>query len=448
MPAGHDGTTAFALHLTFSEQVRTTAEQLQQALTVTGGTVTRVQQVGDRSHRWEITVTPNSDDDVSISLPPTTSCSTICSTNNSKVLQRGVAVSIARAPLTARFAEVPAGHHGTTAFTLQLAFSEPIETTAAEIQQALTVTGGTMNSVQPVDDRSDLWEITVTPNSNDDVRLSLPQTTSCADDNAVCTAGGWMLSAGIAITIPRAPLTARFEEVPIGHHGISFTLHLTFSEPVGTTATTLEQTLTVTGGRMNSLQRVNRRSDLWEIQIQPNAADVRIALPSTTSCADKGTICTQEGLALQDDAQADIPFAGYLMPHTLDKTSGEDQTGPASTQLAESFVVFAADEDGAAMAGVIVTFTVTAGGGMLSANTDANPCTFESAKSSITAITDATGQASTRLTLGSESGTNTVEIAVAGLEPEPLRRPLPSKPRPTRWPRAAAKTKQVLSASY
>ena len=43
-----------------------------------------------------------------------------------------------------------------------------------------------------------------------------------------------------------------------------------------------------------------------------------------------------------------------------------------------------------------------------------------SAKSSITAITDATGQASTRLTLGGASGTNTVEIAVAGLEPEPF----------------------------
>ena len=105
----------------------------------------------------------------------------------------------------------------------------------------------------------------------------------------------------------------------------------------------------------------------------------------------------------ENDAQADIPFSGYLMPHTLDKTSGEDQTGPASTQLAESFVVVASDEEGTAMADVIVTFTVSAGGGMLSANTDADPCTFESSQTSITAITDANGQASTRLTLGSEA---------------------------------------------
>ena len=91
VPAGHDGTTPFALQLAFSEPIRTTAEQLQQALTVTGGTVTSVQQVGDRSDLWQITVTPSGNDAVRISLPPTTSCSAgaICSSNDSKVLQRG-----------------------------------------------------------------------------------------------------------------------------------------------------------------------------------------------------------------------------------------------------------------------------------------------------------------------------------------------------------------------
>ena len=421
VPAEHDGSTAFTLLIAFSERIEITEEQLLQALTVTGATITSVQKVDDRSDRWEISVSPNSDAYVRLSLPPTTSCfavGAICSSNGS-MLQRA-RVSIARAPLTARFEQVPAGHHGTTPFALHLAFSEPVETTAAALEQALTVANAAITSVQQVDDRRDLWEITVTPNSNDAVRLSLPPTASCDDDNAVCTAGGWMLSEGIAISIPRAPLTARFEEVPTGHHGIPFTLHLAFSEPIGISVATLEQALTVTGGRMISTQKVDDRSDRWEIQLQPNATDVRIALPKTTSCDDEGAVCTEDGIVLQTDAQTDIPFAGYLMPHTLDKTAGEDQTGPASTQLAESFVVFAADEDGAALAGVIVTFTVTAGGGMLSANTDANPCTFESGKSSITAITDATGQATTRLTLGSASGTNTVEIAVAGLEPDPF----------------------------
>ena len=70
--------------------------------------------------------------------------------------------------------------------------------------------------------------------------------------------------------------------------------------------------------------------------------------------------------------------------------------------LAEPFVVSVLDEDGAAIAGAVVTFSVTAGGGTLSA---------------ATATTDANGQAVTRLTLGSDAGTNTVSATVEGLEP-------------------------------
>ena len=103
-------------------------------------------------------------------------------------------------------------------------------------------------------------------------------------------------------------------------------------------------------------------------------------------------------------------------PHSLTKVSGDSQEGPASTQLAAPFVVSVLDQDGEAFAGVSVTFSVTAGGGMLSSTTDANPCTIESSTSSTTATTDANGQAATRLTLGSEPGTNTVTATVAGLE--------------------------------
>ena len=103
--------------------------------------------------------------------------------------------------------------------------------------------------------------------------------------------------------------------------------------------------------------------------------------------------------------------------HSLTKVSGDGQEGPASTQLAAPFVISVLDEDGTAMAGVDVSFSVTAGEGMLSSATDADPCIFKSSKSSITATTDANGQAAIRLTLGSEPGTNTVEATVEGLEP-------------------------------
>ena len=103
-------------------------------------------------------------------------------------------------------------------------------------------------------------------------------------------------------------------------------------------------------------------------------------------------------------------------PHSLTKISGDGQGGPASTQLAAPLVVSVLDQDSSPVAGVTVAFSVTAGGGILSATNDTNPCTVESSKSSITATTDANGRAATRLTLGSNAGTNTVAATVERLQ--------------------------------
>ena len=102
---------------------------------------------------------------------------------------------------------------------------------------------------------------------------------------------------------------------------------------------------------------------------------------------------------------------------TLTIVSGDGQQGPASTQLAEPFVVSVLDQDGSPLAGAAVTFSVPAGEGVLSSTTDANPCIVESSTSSATATTDANGRAAIRLTLGSEPGSNTVAATVEGLEP-------------------------------
>ena len=93
---------------------------------------------------------------------------------------------------------------------------------------------------------------------------------------------------------------------------------------------------------------------------------------------------------------------GYAIPHSLEKVSGDGQESPAGEQLAEPFVISVLDAAGAPIAGTIVTFSVTTGGGTLS---------------DTTATTDADGRAATTLTLGSDPGTNTVEATVEGLEP-------------------------------
>ena len=97
-----------------------------------------------------------------------------------------------------------------------------------------------------------------------------------------------------------------------------------------------------------------------------------------------------------------IATGEQAMPHTLTKVSGDGQEGTVSTALAKPFVVSVLDQEGSALAGAVVRFSVTAGGGTLSATT---------------ATTNASGQARSTLTLGSDPGTNTVTATVEGLEP-------------------------------
>ena len=93
---------------------------------------------------------------------------------------------------------------------------------------------------------------------------------------------------------------------------------------------------------------------------------------------------------------------GRAIANTLDKLSGDEQEGAVGVALSEPFVVEVRDQNGNPLAGAKVTFSVTAGGGTLSATSP---------------TTGADGRASTTLTLGSQPGTNTVETTVPGLEP-------------------------------
>ena len=82
------------------------------------------------------------------------------------------------------------------------------------------------------------------------------------------------------------------------------------------------------------------------------------------------------------------------------KISGDSQQGTPSTALAQPFVVEVRDGDSVVFAGVPVTFAVTVGGGTLSVTNT---------------TTDVNGRAQTTLTLGSNTGTNTVTVGVQGI---------------------------------
>ena len=106
---------------------------------------------------------------------------------------------------------------------------------------------------------------------------------------------------------------------------------------------------------------------------------------------------SRDGTVLLWDFELVLPH-----PRTLTKLSGDRQHGLPGSQLTQPFAVSVLDQNGDPLAGATVAFTVTAGGGTLSA---------------ATATTDENGRAATTLTLGSEPVGNTVTARVADLKP-------------------------------
>ena len=92
-------------------------------------------------------------------------------------------------------------------------------------------------------------------------------------------------------------------------------------------------------------------------------------------------------------------------PSVISAVSGDDQTARVSQSLPQPLVVKVSDTSGIGVPGVTVTWSVTAGGGTLSATST---------------TTDGAGKTSVTLTLGPNAGTNTVTASVTGLQGSPV----------------------------
>ncbi len=76
VPSSHDGESAFTFELRFSEEFPIGYEKLRDHIfEVTGGRVTQARRLDKGSNvRWEITVEPNGDNEVTVALPVTNDC--------------------------------------------------------------------------------------------------------------------------------------------------------------------------------------------------------------------------------------------------------------------------------------------------------------------------------------------------------------------------------------
>ena len=316
VPLSHDGSSAFTFRMAFSEEVEITPEDMRDhAFVVSGATVTGAERVDGLKSLWELTLEPSGSGPVSILTPLNRACTeagALC-TAEGRSLTVAPALQVAgpvpAAPaLTASLESVPQAHDGSTAFTFRMAFSADVEITPEDMRDhALTVSGGTVTAAAMVDGRKDLWELTVEPAGSGPVSILTPLERACTEAGALCTADGRSLTGGLGVQVPGPPpapaLTASFASVPQAHDGTSaFTVRLAFSAPIRNSYKHLrDEALSVTGGTVARARRVDGRSDLWELTVEPGGhGAVTVELAAAASCEDTGALCTADGRALSN----------------------------------------------------------------------------------------------------------------------------------------------------
>lgn len=186
------------------------------------------------------------------------------------------------AVLTAEVESAPAFHSGQPTsssrhtFEVRIAFSEALHDGfkyRTLRDHAFEVTGGrVVNAGRLVSGENRRWAIKVRPSGDDPVTLTAAASPACDAAGAVCTGDGRRFTAGLTVEVPGPGenLQAAFENVQAAHDGrSSFTVRLRFSHPVTTTSAAMWQVGQLTGGLPACVQRVDGRSDLWDLTIHP-----------------------------------------------------------------------------------------------------------------------------------------------------------------------------------
>ena len=210
IPSEHDGSTTFTFQVQFSEDIGISYAKLRDnSFTVNEGDVRGARRVNGRNDLWEITVEPDSRKDISITLPGNRDCSTagaVCTReDNPRELTNSPSATVDGPPgdpLTASFGNMPAEHDGTE-FTFDLSFSENVSAGYARIRDhAFNKNGADIRKAKRKTQGSNqYWTVTVDPDDNGAVTITLPETTNCSNSVAICTDDGRKLNHSTSDTV-------------------------------------------------------------------------------------------------------------------------------------------------------------------------------------------------------------------------------------------------------
>ena len=113
------------------------------------------------------------------------------------------ATAVVKAPLTASLENTPDIHDGQNVFTFELRFSEEFSLSYKTLRDhAFTVSGAAVENAERITQGSNVrWRITVSPNGDAQVAVTLPVTHDCDAQGAICTGDGRMLSNELVLTV-------------------------------------------------------------------------------------------------------------------------------------------------------------------------------------------------------------------------------------------------------
>ena len=326
-PANHDGTTAFTLELHFSEEPYDLgyAAVRDHVLSAVNGDITKAARViQDSNQRWEITVEPDGDGDVTITLPPTGDCDdqgAVCTTDG-KMQSNHHTLTVPGPGSTGKSTEepndpppvnspatgkptisgAPAAGQTLTASTSSIEDANGL-TGVSYSYQWLRTSGATTTSISGA--TTNAYVVT-----SDDQGKSLSVQMVFTDDDGFDES-----LTSDAVSVP-VPLTGEIPaaHLPASHDGSNkFTFRIAFSEsPALSYVNVRDHVLDVTNGDVTHVRRVTQGSDQrWSITIEPDGnADVTIVLPVTTDCTTASAVCTTDGRKLSHRSTATVAGPG------------------------------------------------------------------------------------------------------------------------------------------
>ena len=202
-----------ALTLTFNEALDGNSEPAATAFTVTvSGNARAVESVDVSGSAVTLTLASavSSADTVTVSYTAPASESTdrlrdAVGNASASFAGRSVTNDTAPLPFTASIHDAPESHNGQDAFTFELHLSEAPKKGFSHKtlrDHAFTVDGGTVTRAKRITKGSNLrWQITVEPDGDGQVVITLMVTGDCAAEGAICTRDDRMLSNELVLTV-------------------------------------------------------------------------------------------------------------------------------------------------------------------------------------------------------------------------------------------------------